>query len=81
MDLRGALFARSEEGRDLTADLQGVDLSGANLEGAAVMVAQLSQAYSLRGTTLSDGKRLGQEGWQSDFAAWAEGQEAQDRDL
>jgi len=35
-------------------------------------VKQLSQAGSLRGAVMPDGTRLSQEGWEAEFAAWAE---------
>lgn len=58
----------------MTAGLYGAGLTGANLEEAGVKVEQFRQAQSLRGATLPDGTRLSPEGWEAEWAAWAEGQ-------
>jgi hypothetical protein len=72
MDLRGIILCHQGPEAEDTADVQRADLSEANLEGAAVTAAQLSQAKSLRGTILPDGTTLSQEGWQREFEGWQE---------
>lgn len=72
MDLRGIILCHQGAETEVAADMQRADLSGANLEGAVVTAEQLSQAKSLRATTLPDGTILSEEDWRAEFEGWRE---------